>query len=418
MALDWNLKKEWIRIMVFFREKSSHFTIKKCKIQPSYTGISFTVMMSGGIMYGNYNLYLHNMDIEKIIAAGVEERASDIHLSPGLPVHFRVMGSMKAYEEENLIQGDEIQAMLLDNFGEREKTMLQEDRQVDFLYISQTGVRLRGNAFFQQYGVAVSFRIIPSKIRPLDTLGFPDFLKETLMNKKQGLVLVVGPTGEGKSTTLASILQERASLKKEHIITIEDPVEYLLPSGNSVFQQREVGRDVNSFTDGITAALREDPDTVMVGELRNLNTIKSALTMAETGHLVFGTLHTNDGPQTVSRIIDVFPGDEQDQIRAQLASSLSMVLSQRLLPRADGSDMVLAYEVLTNNYAVANYIRQNKIFQIPNVLQTDSSGEMIQMEQSLAGLVINGDVTIKTALEFSMSPDNLKSILSANGYSA
>ncbi len=355
------------------------------------------------------------MDFEKVIAYAEEKDASDVHFSVDMPVFIRINKQMMPMGEEKL-KVEDIEALADKLLHERQKQILKERRQVDFLAVMKSGLRLRGNAFYQQYGLSISFRVIPKKIRELSEIGFPQFLYDRVMKTQQGLILVVGPTGQGKTTTLASILQERMRNKTEHIITIEDPIEYVLPSGKGIVQQREVGRDVIDFTFGIESSLREDPDVLMVGEMRNLETISSALTMAETGHTVFSTLHTNDGPQTITRIIDVFPADKQDQIRSQLATTLKLIVSQRLVPTTDGEGLVLAYEVLTSNYAIQNYIRQNKIFQIPNVLQTDSSGYMVQFEQSLAGLVIEGTISKDIALEYSEDPEQLSAILTANGY--
>ncbi len=353
------------------------------------------------------------MDFQKIFDYAEQQGISDIHLTVGLPVFFRQNKKIVPLDDKKITE-EEIQNLLESLLDEKQKEMFHHQRQIDFLTITPNGVRLRGNAFYQQYGISISFRVIPKVIRELTEIGFPQFLYDKVMALKQGLILVVGPTGQGKTTTLASILQERIRTKTEHIITIEDPVEYVLPGGKGIIQQREVGRDVVDFTYGIEASLREDPDILMVGEMRNLETIASVLTMAETGHTVFSTLHTNDGPQTITRIIDVFPADKQEQIRSQLATTLRMVISQRLVPRKEGG-LVLAFEILTSNYAIQNYIRQNKIFQIPNVLQTDSSGYMVQFEQSLAGLVIEGVVTKETAFEYSEDQDQLNAILVANG---
>ncbi|MCF7812708.1 PilT/PilU family type 4a pilus ATPase [Candidatus Gracilibacteria bacterium] len=355
------------------------------------------------------------MDFEKIVDYAESENASDIHISPGLPVFLRITNRMKPLNGGEKVTPEQIQELLDSLLADEHKEILKNRRQVDFLALTQSGLRLRGNAFFQEYGVSASFRIIPREIRDSRSLGFPDFVYDKFLNLKQGLILVVGPTGEGKSTTLASMIQERAKQKTEHILTVEDPIEYLISSSQSVVQQREVGRDVLNFKDGITAGLREDPDILLVGEMRNLETISSVLTMAETGHMVFSTLHTNNGPETITRIIDVFPPEHQDQIRSQLSAALTMIISQRLIPTKDGNSLTLAYEVLTSNYAIQNYIRQNKIYQIPNVLQTDSSGYMVQFEQSLAGLVISGRISQETALDFAQDKDQLKSILLANG---
>jgi twitching motility protein PilT len=353
------------------------------------------------------------MDSEKLIIAAINQNASDIHLSPGLQIHFRIAGKM-VKQGEGIVDAKLIQQFLLPILNDRQKKMLQQGRQVDFAVQGPQGVRMRGNAFFQEKGLSVALRIIPANIPDIHKLGFPDFVVENLTKRKKGLVLIVGPTGQGKTTTLAAVLQEIAHTRADHIITVEDPVEFLLPSNNSIIQQREIGRDVLTFKDGIKAGLREDPDVLLVGEMRDHETISAVLTMAETGHLVFSTLHTNDGPQTISRIIDIFPPEQQAQVRAQLASTLSMVISQRLVPTISGK-LTLAYEVLVNNYAVANYIRQNKVFQIPTALQTDDSGQMVQLEQSLAGLVINKIITKETALEYCKSKDDLESILGANG---
>jgi twitching motility protein PilT len=350
------------------------------------------------------------MDFEKIIDFAVQNSSSDVHISPGLPIYYRINGQMKKAGKDK-ISPEQIQKMILPFLTNRQKKEIQERRQTDFLAKTSKNIRLRGNAFFQNNGLSVVFRIIPQEIPELLTLGFPEFVYEEILKTEKGLVLIVGSTGQGKSTTLASIIKKRADNLAENILTIEDPIEYIVPSNKSIVQQREVHRDVMNFSDGIRASLREDPDVVMVGELRDLETISAALTLAETGHLVFSTLHTNNGPETIHRIIDIFPSEQQDQVRAQLASSLLMVISQQLIPTIDGKGRTLAYEILTSNYAIKNHIRQNKIFQIPNVLQTDSSGTMVLMEQSLAGLVSMGKISKETAMQYSEDPDQLKSML-------
>ncbi len=353
------------------------------------------------------------MDIEQLISGAVEQGASDIHLTTDVPPHFRVAGQLLPQGTE-VVTAEFLQNFLMKVLPEEQKKQLQDHRQTDFVIKSVAGVRLRGNAFFQEGGLSIVLRVIAKEIRTLDSLGFPDFVIERIKSLKNGVVLIVGATGQGKSTTLAAILQNLSNHKPQHLITIEDPIEYILPNSKALIQQREVGRDVLDFRAGIKAALREDPDILMVGEMRDYETISAALTMAETGHTVFSTLHTNDGPQTISRIIDVFPSEQQDQVRSQLATTLKMIIAQRLVLAIDGT-LTLAYEVLTNNYAIQNYIRQNKIFQIPSALQTDSSGEMVQLEQSLAGLVINQQVTKEVALENAADPEQLKAILAANG---
>ncbi len=359
------------------------------------------------------NKLILSMDIEQLISSAVQQSASDIHLASGLVPHFRVGGKM-APQGETVASKEFVGGVLEMVLDDEQKKKLHERRQLDFVLHGQSGIRMRGNAFHTRDGVSIALRLISDKIRPLNTLGFPDSVIKQIRSLKNGLVLVVGPTGQGKSTTLAAILQELATSRPQHLITIEDPIEYVIPSGKTVVQQREVGRDVLDFKSGIRAALREDPDTMMVGEMRDHETISSVLTMAETGHVIFSTLHTSDGPQTISRIIDVFPPAQQSQVRSQLAGSLAMIISQRLVPRIDGG-VALAYEVLTNTYAVKNYIRQDKVFQIPSALQTDSSGQMVQLEQSLAGLVIHGYVAKEVAMEYAADAEQLKAILKANG---
>jgi len=354
------------------------------------------------------------MDFEQIVATAQQNKASDIHFVPSKPVFLRINSAMAPLGQEAMSK-EQIQQILEPLITDSQKEVLNKNRQVDFLTITKAGIRLRANVFFQERGMAATFRIVPQAIPEFKALGFPPFVQEKLMKMKQGLILIVGPTGQGKSTTMASMLQARLTTKTENIITIEDPVEYVINSDKGVIQQREIGRDVVNFEDGIKASLRQDPDLLMVGEMRNLETISAALTMAETGHGVISTLHTNNGPETITRIIDIFPADAQDQIRSQLGSTLKMIISQRLVPTLDGKGLVLAYEVLTSNYAIQNYIRTNKVFQIQNVLQTDASGEMVQFEQSLAGLVMNKRITKEIAEEYAQDVEQLKNILIANG---
>jgi twitching motility protein PilT len=353
------------------------------------------------------------MNFEQIINNAISERASDIHICPDYPVFVRKHASFGPINQE-VVETRQVQDFLMSILSDTKKQELRDLRQTDFVYATQNGVRLRGNAFFEEKGISIAFRIIPYEIPAFNTLGFPAFVIDKLSHIRQGLVLVVGATGQGKSTTLASIMQERLTTQTEHAITIEDPIEYILPPGKGIIHQRSLGRDVGDFKQGIRAALREDPDVLLVGEMRDYETISAALTMAETGHIVFSTLHTNNGPETISRIIDVFPPEQQSQVRSQLAESLKMIIAQTLVPAINGG-RALAYEILTSNYAIKNHIRQNKIFQIPNVLQSDSSGEMVELEQSLAGLVITNRITKEIALEYATDKEQLKAILTSNG---
>ncbi len=349
------------------------------------------------------------MDFEKIVAYAFQNNASDIHLSPGQPVFFRIYGELKPLG--NPLQVKEIQDLAAKFLSPEQLKELQTNRQVDFLAHTKTGERLRANAFYERNGLSISFRLILKKIPEFSFTGLPQFVLDDLLALKQGLVLVVGPTGQGKSTTLASLLQTRLQQKSDHLITTEDPVEYIFAPGKGIVQQRQVGRDVTSFKEGISGALREDPDILMVGEMRDYETISAALTMAETGHLVFGTLHTNDATQTISRIIDVFPASEQEQIQVQLASTLNMIVSQRLVLNAQGNGRALAAEVLTMNYAIQNFIRQNKVFQIPNAMQTDSSGKIVVFEQSLARLIQEGKITKEMAFDYAHDPNYLENVI-------
>ena len=349
------------------------------------------------------------MDFEKIVAYAFQNNASDIHVSSGQPVFFRIYGQLKPVG--NPIQTQEIQNLIAKFLKPEQVKELQTKRQVDFLAHTQDGSRLRANAFYERNGLSVSFRLILKNIPEFSFTGLPQFVLDDLTNLKQGLVLVVGPTGQGKSTTLASILQTRLNTNSDHLITTEDPVEYIFAPGKGIVQQRQVGRDVENFKEGIVGALRKDPDVLMVGEMRDYETISAALTMAETGHLVFGTLHTNDATQTISRIIDVFPSAEQEQVQVQLASTLTMIISQRLVLNKEGNGRALAAEVLTMNYAIQNFIRQNKVFQIPNAMQTDSSGKTVVFEQSLAKLIKEGKITKEMAFEYAHDPTYLENVI-------
>ncbi len=355
------------------------------------------------------------MDFEKVIEYALNKDVSDIHIAPNSPIFLRRHGRMEAVG--TTISPKDVDIITKRVMNQSQIKLFEKRLQLDFLYTSQNGHRLRGNAFYSDGGTSLSFRVIESSIIDFATLGFPEFVKKMVVDSKQGLILVVGPTGQGKSTTVASILQERTKNNAEHILMLEDPIEYLIPRGKSIVQQRDVGRDVLSFEAGLIGAMREDPDVLMVGELRDTESMGETLTMAETGHLVLSTLHTNNAVQTITRILNSFPADQRPQIQSQLASTLSLVISQRLVPRADGNGRVLAYEIFKMNYAIANYIRQDKIFQIPNVMQTDSTGKMIQFEQSLVGLVMAKQITKETAIEYAQDKIQLKALFEFNNIS-
>jgi twitching motility protein PilT len=324
-----------------------------------------------------------------IVDLAESTRLSDIHVRADQNLAYREHGDMIQLDRK--IDQAELREFMQENLSESEFVEFIESKDYDFA-IERDGFRFRVNAFQESGKMAMVMRKIDSQIPDFDSLGLPPYVS-TLPNIKNGLVLVTGPTGSGKSTTLASILNVINETHKDHIITIEDPVEFKHQSKNSVVSQREVGRDTKSFLSALRASLREDPDVILVGELRDLETIQLALTAAETGHLVFGTLHTNSAPSTITRIIDVFPPGQQEQIRSQLASTLCCVLTQNLLKREDRPGRVAAFELMICNTAIRNLIRESKIFQIQNIMQTSRGEGMITMENSLKTLVLEQKIS-------------------------
>jgi len=312
-----------------------------------------------------------------------QKKLSDIHVHADEPVAYREHGDI--YKDDKVFSNNDIKSFLQKELDESDFMDLLDNKDYDFA-TAKDDVRFRVNAFFVNDKLALVLRKIDSIIPTFDDLNLPPYVR-TVPTLETGLVLVTGPTGSGKSTTLASLIDVINSSQKGHIITIEDPKEYVHQSKGCVVSQREVGRDTKSFLNALRASLREDPDVILVGELRDLETIQLALTAAETGHLVFGTLHTNSAPSTIMRIIDVFPAAHQGQIRSQLASTLRCVLTQRLLKRADEPGRIAAFELMINNIAVANLIRENKVFQIENVMQTARGEGMIMMDHSIKTLI-------------------------------
>lgn len=322
---------------------------------------------------------------EKWLIAAYETRASDLHMTIGSPPILRVDGALAALGEEAVTAPfmEELPPLIL---KEKQLRRFEEAGEVDLSYSVPGTSRYRVNLFRQRGGVSIAARVIPTRIPSLDELGLPPIL-HSLLEKPYGLFLVTGPTGSGKTTTLAAMLDRINERQKKHIITLEDPIEYLHSHKRSIIEQREVGNDTGTFSSGLRAALRQDPDVILVGEMRDLETISTAISAAETGHLVFATLHTNDAPQTVDRIIDVFPAEQQAQIRIQIASVLIGVLSMRLLPRAEGKGRVAATEMLVNTPAVANLIRLNKSHQVRSLMQTGRAQGMHTMEMHLRELL-------------------------------
>jgi twitching motility protein PilT len=353
--------------------------------------------------------------IDDLLAVMVERDASDLHLTAGSPPVIRINGRLERLNDFDKLDPDTIRTLLYRIISTEQQKHFETGRQLDFSHSVPGLARFRVNMFFQRESVAAAFRLIPAHIRSLEELNMPTQLYD-LADNPRGLVLVTGPTGSGKSTTLASLLDHVNQTRHEHILTIEDPIEFLHWHRTCIVNQRELGPDATSFADALRAALREDPDVILVGEMRDLETIATALTAAETGHLVFATLHTQSAPQTIDRIIDVFPAGQQGQIRVQLAGTLQGVVTQNLVPTADGRGRVAALEILMPDDAVRNLIRQAKIEQIYSVMQTSTQRGMMTMEQSLADLVQRRVITLDLAVSRSSRPDQLVGILERAGY--
>ncbi|WP_423189173.1 type IV pilus twitching motility protein PilT [Alkalibacterium sp. f15] len=329
--------------------------------------------------------------LNKILTSAYYKEASDIHLTAGVPPVFRINGKL-ILEKEDKLMPDDTEEMAKGILSEKVWLKLQEIREVDLSYGIAGISRFRVNIYYQRGSIAMAFRIIARDIPTIDQLKIPVKLKE-LVEKPYGLLLVTGPTGSGKSTSLASMIHYMNQEMNRHIITLEDPIEYLHSHNKSIIDQREIGFDTMSFKEGLRASLRQDPDVILVGELRDLDTISTAITAAETGHLVLGTLHTQDTTGTIDRIIDVFPAEQKDQIRTILASVLIGVMSQRLFTTLDQQGRVAATELLVNNPAIKNLIRSEKMHQIPNVLQTAKDQGMHTMEMSMKQLIKDGKIS-------------------------
>lgn len=337
-------------------------------------------------------------EIDKLFKLMIQQNASDMHLSAGSQPYFRIHGAMTALNLEPL-ENEAIQSLIFEILTEKQKRAFVENWELDTSYSIKGLGRFRVNVFMQRRGMGGVFRVIPEVIKSAKELGLPAGLVE-LIKVPRGLVLVTGPTGSGKSTTLASLINEINITKKDHIITIEDPIEFVHENKMSLINQREVSSHTKSFANALRAALREDPDIILVGEMRDLETIQLAMTAAETGHLVFGTLHTNNAPKTIDRIIDVFPQAQQAQVRTMLSESLRGVIAQTLFPRADRPGRVAAFEVLTSTHAVANLIREGKTHQVPSVMQTQMSEGMMTFEYHLNKLASEGLVDRQVADAF------------------
>lgn len=349
--------------------------------------------------------------MQELLSLAVEKGASDLHLSVGYPPLLRINGDLIPVPVPILTD-----AQMLKLFSEvlqdRQKQQLQNYLDIDFSYTHQSGNRFRINIFYKQGQLAGAFRLIPSQIRTIADLGMPSVLQD-FTNVANGLILITGPTGSGKSTTIASVIQEINLNQPRHVITIEDPIEYVFPRARALVNQREVGRDVRSWTRGLREILREDPDVVLVGEMRDYETIAMTITAAETGHLVLSTLHTNSASQTIDRIIDVFPDVQQAQIRAQLANVIHAVVSQRLIPVKSGGRRAVS-EIMIATPAIRNAIREKKTYQIDNMIQTGYELGMISLEKSLVNLIRSGEITLDEAQAYTVKHNDLISLLKQN----
>jgi len=348
--------------------------------------------------------------LETMVALG----ASDLHLAVGSHPVIRLNGSLDRLDQFPRLSADDTQRLLYRILSTEQQKHLEINRQIDVSYSIPGLARFRVNVYFQRESLGGAFRMIPAELKTLEDLGLPTQLHE-LSKKPRGLVLVTGPTGSGKSTTLAAVVDEINRTRDDHIMTIEDPIEFLHRHKRCIVNQREIGPDAVSFADALRGALRQDPDVILLGEMRDLETISTAITAAETGHLVFATLHTQDAPSTIDRLIDVFPAAQQEQIRVQLAATLQGIVTQTLVPTVDGKGRVAALEILLPDDAVRNLIRQAKVEQIYSVMQTNTSRGMQTLEQALVDLVTRGIITQEVAMSRSSRPDQLLGLLQRNG---
>ncbi|MBJ7347819.1 MAG: type IV pilus twitching motility protein PilT, partial [Thermoleophilaceae bacterium] len=308
------------------------------------------------------------IDFAQVISTMVERGASDLHITAGAPPTLRERGALRPMPGFPPLTPNQTRELIYGILSNDQRQRLEEHLQLDFAYSVPQLARFRINCYFQRNALSAAFRLIPAEIKTIEELGLPKVLHE-FVDKPRGIVLVTGPTGSGKSTSLAAVINEINERRHDHILTIEDPIEFLHRHKNCIVNQREIGTDAEDFALGLKAALRQDPDVILVGEMRDLETVSTALTAAETGHLVFGTLHTQDASSTIDRVIDVFPPEQQEQVRVQLSTTLQGVVTQQLLPKADGSGRVCACEVLIPTSAVRNLIREGKTHQIPSVMQ-------------------------------------------------
>ncbi|HUW88470.1 MAG TPA: type IV pilus twitching motility protein PilT [Candidatus Paceibacterota bacterium] len=349
-------------------------------------------------------------DLTAALQEVVNQRASDLHLTVGAPPMYRINGGLKSTLNSLPWTADKIRSAVMSILTQSQRDTFENELELDFAYTISSKARFRVNIYQQRGSIGGAFRIIPTELKQLNELGVPESVG-SFAQLQRGLVLVTGPTGSGKSTTLAALIDLVNSTRADHIVTVEDPIEFLHSHKRSIVNQREVGTDTHSFAAALKHVLRQDPDVILIGELRDLETISVALTAAETGHLVFATLHTQDAPQTIDRIIDVFPPHQQGQVRTQLAATLQGVICQTLVKRADGLGRAVATEVLVTTPAIANLIREGKTYQIISMMQSGRAQGMHTMDQHLAELANAGTIAVDDALENAHDVDGIERLL-------
>src|SRR3989338_716764 len=350
------------------------------------------------------------MDIQQLLHLTVTNKASDLHLLPGVPPSIRIDVSLNYISNYPVLTKEDAESMIFSLLNQTQRERFLKNKELDFSFGFVGGIngnlgRFRANIYYQRSFICAEFRFLEPRIRTIEELNLPKII-HNFSNLKQGLVLVTGPTGHGKSTTLSSIINEINLQRAVHILTIEDPIEYTYPSGKSLISQREMGLDTHSWASALRSALREDPDVVLVGEMRDPETISSTVTIAETGHLVFSTLHTNSAAQSIDRIIDAFPPNQQSQIKVQLAATLKGIVSQRLLPQISGG-RIPGVELLIGSTAVSSNIREGKTHLIDSIIQNSQDVGMIPLESSLASLVLSGAISLETAKGYALRKEEL-----------
>ncbi len=355
------------------------------------------------------DISVYKNKLDELLLAAAKQNASDLHLAVGRKPTLRIDGVLIALQRESILTPEMMNGLIAAFLTPEQKEILSRDKQIDFAYSFEDKARFRVNVYSQRGYLAAALRLIPAQIKTIEELGLPSILHD-FARLSQGFVLVVGPAGHGKSTTLAAILDEINHQRTDHIITIEDPIEYLFTQDRCIISQREVNSDTLSFHDGLKTLLRQDPDVVMIGEMRDRESIATAMTAAETGHLVFSTLHTNSASQTIDRIIDSFPADQQGQVVSQLAATLVGIISERLIPRIDGGRVPSA-EIMLVNSAIKNLIRERKTYQIDLVIETSVQEGMLSLNRSLSNLIRAKEISLENAELYSLNPAELRILL-------